>query len=155
MGMSLGRGKRRAMADINVTPLVDVMLVLLVIFMITAPVLKEGFQVEVPLASETQSINVQDARSVIVTSDGAVLHNLATAADDRYEKLSLLVDDLRTWRTDRLAAATSGEPVVLIVGDKATPYERIIQVWNAVRSAGITQVGFQLDPSGVVPAATP
>ena len=152
MGMSTGGGKRRAMSDINVTPLVDVMLVLLVIFMITAPVLKEGFQVEVPHASETQSINVQDARSVIVTADGSVLHNLATAADDKYEKLGLLVDDLKAWRAERLAATpTPGEPVVLIVGDKATPYERIIQVWNAVRSAGITQVGFQLDPAAAAP----
>lgn len=148
MGMSLGRGKRRAVSDINVTPLVDVMLVLLVIFMITAPVLKEGFQVEVPKASETQSINVADARSVIVTKDGAVLHNLAQSEDDKYEKLGQLVDELRTWRAERLAASTpASEPAVLIVGDKATPYERIIQVWNAVRSAGITQVGFQLDPA--------
>jgi biopolymer transport protein ExbD len=153
MGMSMGKGgKRRAVSEINVTPLVDVMLVLLVIFMITAPVLKEGFQVEVPHASETQSINVQDARSVIVTADGAVLHNLATAADDKYEKLGQLVDELKAWRAERLAATPpTGEPVVLIVGDKATPYERIIQVWNAVRSAGITQVGFQLDPGVAEP----
>ncbi|MCK6490856.1 MAG: biopolymer transporter ExbD [Planctomycetes bacterium] len=147
MGMSVGGGRRRAMAEINVTPLVDVMLVLLVIFMVTAPVLKEGFQVEVPQASETQSINVVDARSVIITRDGEVLRNLATSPDDRYEKLSQLVGDLRTWKAERESTpeGKAAPPVVVIVGDKEVRYERIIQVWNAVRSAGIAQVGFQIE----------
>ncbi len=147
MGMSVGGSKRRMMSEINVTPLVDVMLVLLVVFMITAPVLKEGFQVEVPQAAETQSINVVDARSVVVTKDGAVLHNLAQSAEDRYDNLSQLVEDLKTYKAD-CARAKDGpvQPVVLIIGDKDARYERIIQVWNAIRSAGITQVGFQLEP---------
>ena len=147
MSMSLGGGKRRTMSEINVTPLVDVMLVLLVIFMITAPVLKEGFQVEVPQATETQSINVVDARSVIITKDGDVLHNLAQSADDKYERLGQLVDDLKAYKADCDRAADGKvQPVVLIIGDKDTRYERIIQVWNAVRSSGISQVGFQLEP---------
>ena len=146
MGMSVGGGKRRIMSEINVTPLVDVMLVLLVVFMITAPVLKEGFQVEVPQAAETQSINVVDARSVIVTKDGVVLHNLAQSADDHYDNLSQLIEDLKVYKTDCARAKESTQPVVLIIGDKDARYERIIQVWNAIRSAGITQVGFQLEP---------
>jgi biopolymer transport protein TolR len=157
MGMSMGgggRGKRRAMSEINVTPLVDVMLVLLVIFMVTAPVLKEGFQVEVPQAAETQSINVVDARSVIITKDGEVLHNLASSPEDRYERLSQLVEDLKTWKAEHDAAPDSAKApaVVVIVADKDVRYERVIQVWNAVRSAGVSQVGFQLNPGDPVAA---
>ena len=157
MGMSMGGGgkKRRAMSEINVTPLVDVMLVLLVIFMVTAPVLKEGFQVEVPQAAETQSINVVDARSVIIAKDGEVLHNLASSPEDHYEKLAQLVDDLKTWKAERDAApdAKGAQPTVVIVADKDVKYERVIQVWNAIRSAGISQVGFQLEAGSPVAAS--
>ena len=74
MAMHLPGGRRkRAMSEINVTPLVDVMLVLLVIFMITAPVLQEGFHVDLPQASETQSIPVADARQVVIAKGGEVL----------------------------------------------------------------------------------
>jgi len=154
MGMSMGggKGRRRAMSEINVTPLVDVMLVLLVIFMITAPVLKEGFQVEVPQAAETQSINVVDAWTVIIAKEGQVLRRLAASPDDHYEQLSQLVADLKAWKAEREAAkdAGSGLPAAIIVADKDVRYERVVQVWNAIRSAGIAQVGFQLDPGGQV-----
>ena len=146
MSMTVGGGKRRITSEINVTPLVDVMLVLLVVFMITAPAMKEGFQVELPKVVETQSIHVVDARSVIVTKEGFVLRNQAKTVEDRYEQLGKLVDDLKIYKTE--CDHTKGgavQPVVLIVGDKEARYERIIQVWNAVRSAGIAQVGFQLE----------
>ena len=61
MSMTVGGGKRRITSEINVTPLVDVMFVLLVVFMITAPAMKEGVQVELPKVVETQSIHVVDA----------------------------------------------------------------------------------------------
>jgi biopolymer transport protein TolR len=139
-----GRKKRRPMSEINVTPLVDVMLVLLVIFMITAPALKEGFQVELPKASSTQSIRVQDARTITVTADGAVLRPLAASPDQKYEHLSQLVDDLKSFKDECDHGNTAA--VVVINGDRKAPYERIIQVWNAVRSSGISQIAFQVEP---------
>ena len=152
MGMSMGGGggggkgkrRRRSVAEINVTPLVDVMLVLLVIFMITAPTLKEGFSVEIPQAEATQSVAIEDARLITVTADGHVLKPDADADDNRYDKLSDLVADLQRYRTDTVAEQK--QPVVVIVGDRKVTYERIIQVWNAARSAGIAQVSFQLEP---------
>lgn len=153
MSMSVGGGKRRITSEINVTPLVDVMLVLLVVFMITAPAMKEGFEVEVPKAVTTQSIHVVDARSIIVTKEGFVLRNQAKTPDDRYEQLGKLVEDLKVYKSE--CDHKTGEkvqPVVIIVGDKEARYERIIQVWNAVRSAGIAQVGFQLE-TAVKPAS--
>jgi biopolymer transport protein TolR len=145
-------GRRRSVAEINVTPLVDVMLVLLIIFMITAPTLKEGFSVEIPQAEATQSVPVEDARMITVTSDGYVLKPNADSAEQRYEKLSLLVEDLKAYKSAQEAARK--KPVVVIVGDRNARYERIIQVWNAVRMAGIPQVSFQLDPGGSESAAT-
>lgn len=149
--MSMGptpaaRGKKRgrSIADINVTPLVDVMLVLLVIFMITAPTLKEGFQVSLPEASETDSVHVQDARVITVTAEGFVLRPLAKSSDDRYEKLSELVSDLKDFKAE--CEREKLPSVVVLNGDRSANYERIIQVWNAVRQSGISQVGFQVEP---------
>jgi len=137
-------GRRRSVAEINVTPLVDVMLVLLVIFMITAPTLKEGFSVDIPHADATQSVPIQDARMITVTENGYVLKPNADTADQRYDKLSELVEDLKTYKSAQAAARKA--PVVVIVGDRNARYERIIQVWNAVRTAGIPQISFQLEP---------
>jgi biopolymer transport protein TolR len=149
MAMSVGAKngrRRRSVAEINVTPLVDVMLVLLVIFMITAPTLKEGFSVEIPLAEATESVPVEDARMITVTAEGQVLKPNADRADQHYDKLSQLVEDLKTYKTAQ--AAVKKQPVVVIVGDRNARYERIIQVWNAVRMAGIPKVSFQLEPGG-------
>jgi biopolymer transport protein TolR len=137
-------GRRRSVAEINVTPLVDVMLVLLVIFMITAPTLKEGFSVDIPHAEATQSVPIEDARMITVTENGYVLKPNADTADQRYDKLSQLVEDLKAYKSAQ--AAAKKPVVVVIVGDRNARYERIIQVWNAVRTAGIPQVSFQLEP---------
>lgn len=147
MAMSVGGkkgGRRRSVAEINVTPLVDVMLVLLVIFMITAPTLKEGFSVDIPHAEATQSVPIEDARMITVTADGYVLKPNADTADQRYDKLSQLVEDLKTYKSAQ--AAAKKPVVVVIVGDRNARYEKIIQVWNAIRTAGIAQVSFQLEP---------
>lgn len=142
---SSGKGKRRrAINDINVTPLVDVMLVLLVIFMITAPTLKEGFFVEIPQADATQQINIEEAFQITVTEAGNVLRPGAQTDDLKYERLSELMGDLQKYREEQESAQKS--VTVVIVGDKKAPYERVMHVWNAVRNAGISQVSLQVDP---------
>lgn len=148
MGMAVGGGKggkrRRGVAEINVTPLVDVMLVLLVIFMITAPTLKEGFTVDIPMADKTDQVPVSEAFMVTVTPEGQVLKPHADSAEQRYEKLSDFVTDLQKYKAEQERGEK--KPVVVIVGDKNSRYERVIQVWNAVRTAGIAQVSLQVDP---------
>ncbi len=148
MAMSMGGGgkgkRRRAISDINVTPLVDVMLVLLVIFMITAPTLKEGFFVEIPQADATQQINIEDAFQVTVTEAGLVLKPGAQTDDLKYDRLTDLIADLGKYKKEQDAAQ---KPItVMIVGDRNARYERIMHVWNAVRNAGISQVSLQVDP---------
>ena len=145
-----GNGKRRRLvSEINVTPMVDVMLVLLVIFMIAAPSLKDGFAVAMPEADATQAIGIEDTQLITVTADGHVLRDRAKSEDDRYEKLADLVTDLRTYR-ERMAR-NGQDAVVVIAGDRNTRYERIIQVWNAARNAGISRVSFQLEPGQGTP----
>ena len=157
MGMSAGGGggggkgkRRRGIAEINVTPLVDVMLVLLVIFMITAPTMKEGFPVEIPQAEATEQVALEDAYQITVTEDGMVLKPGAQTRDLKYEKMTDLVTDLKKYLADITAAQK--KPTVVIVGDRRADYERIINVWNAVRSAGIQSVSLQVDP-GIPPDA--
>jgi biopolymer transport protein TolR len=153
--MSVGGGnggkRRRGVAEINVTPLVDVMLVLLVIFMITAPTMREGFAVDIPQADKTDQVPVSEAFIVTITPEGHVLKPGANTADQRYEKLSDMVEELKKYKADREAAKQ--KPVVVIVGDRSARYERLIQVWNAVRTAGIPQVSLQVEPGGAVAAA--
>ena len=157
MGMALGagsgKGRRRSVADINVTPMVDVMLVLLVIFMITAPTLKEGFSVNMAQADATNSINMEDARTIVVTEDGFVLKADASSREEHYDKLTGLVDDLKAYKED--VTKNQKKPVVVIVGDKDAKYQRIIQVWNAVRNAGIAEVSFQVEPGNSDAPNTP
>src|SRR3954469_10569133 len=119
MAMSLGGkkgGRRRSVAEINVTPPVDVMLVLLVIFMITVPTLKEGFSADIPPPEATQSVPIEDARMITVTENGYVLKPNADTADQRYDKLSALVNDLKPYKSTQ--AAAKKQPVVVIVGDR-------------------------------------
>jgi biopolymer transport protein ExbD len=154
MGVTAGKsssGRRRGIAEINVTPLVDVMLVLLVIFMITAPTLKEGFSVDIPQAEATQSVPITDAFMVTVTPAGYVLKPSAHTEEERYQKLTDLVTDLEKYKADM--AAQQKPPVVVVVGDKDAHYDRIIQVWDAVRTAGIAQISFQVEPGNASPAA--
>jgi biopolymer transport protein TolR len=149
MGMSLGGGhkagkRHRSNSEINVTPMVDVMLVLLVIFMITAPTLKEGLSVDIPRATATQSINIEDAHLITVTDQGYVLKNRASTVEERYRQIPELVTDLKAY----LKTCETGKkkPTVVIVGDRGAKYERIVQVWNAVINAGVEQVSFQVEP---------
>ena len=149
MAMSLGpsggpKGRHRSNSDINVTPMVDVMLVLLIIFMITAPSLKEGLTVDIPRASATQSINKEDAHVITVTEEGHVLKPKAADAAERYDKMSQLIDDLKAYKAK--CAKEQKKPVVVIIGDRNARYERIILVWNTVLNAGVEQVSFQVEP---------
>src|SRR4051812_47042495 len=142
MGTSTGgtRQRRRGfMADINVTPMVDVMLVLLVIFMITAPIIKqiEGLQVDVPQlqGDKPETILTEDARTVVISADGTISRGDAKSIEDHYDSTGALIEDLKVYRED--ATKAGRPPVVVIAGDRAAKWERVMQVWNCVKSAGV------------------
>jgi biopolymer transport protein TolR len=158
MSMSAGSpgGKKRAMSEINVTPMVDVMLVLLVIFMVTAPIIKqiEGLEVKLPelKGQPAQTIVTEDARTLVISPDGRVAKEGAKTADDAYEKLDDVIVDLKAYKEE--CDKGKKTPVVVIAGDREAKWERIMQVWNAVRNSGITQVSFQCESTGK-PVAAP
>jgi biopolymer transport protein TolR len=150
MGMSAGTtgGKKRAVAEINVTPMVDVMLVLLVIFMITAPSIKqiEGMEVNLPELKEgsaAETILTEDAWTVAVTAEGQVARRGSKKAEDTYPNLTELVGDLKKYREE--SEKSQKKPAVVIAGDKDAKYKDIMLVWNAVKVSGIRNVSFQVD----------
>ena len=133
MGPVSGRGGRRApMADINVTPLVDVMLVLLIIFMVTAPLLLAGVPVDLP-ESSAGALD-QDKKPVQLSIDkvGSVF------IDDREVQMAALPDQLAQ------IAAKSGKgkdgPQIFLRADRALDYGRVMAVMGALNHAGLNRV---------------
>jgi biopolymer transport protein TolR len=128
------RGKgRRGFADINVTPLVDVMLVLLVVFMVTAPLLTTGLNVELPNVEATNT-PVKDAKLVVtVTKD---------------EKILFGEDDV-TARVEAILASNprvQHEKELYIRADKNARYEVVARVVAAARSAGVVGLNLLVEP---------
>jgi biopolymer transport protein TolR len=122
------RGRYRAMADINVTPLVDVMLVLLIVFMVTAPMLTSGVNVDLP-KTNAQPLNA-DATPLTVTisADGRV-----HVGDEDVDQGDLVA---------KLAALSQNDLArrIFVRGDKSIPYGQVMQVMSAIASGGFTKV---------------
>ena len=119
------------MNEINMTPLVDVMLVLLIIFMITIPVMNHSVNIELPRASNQPQEAKPQTNRLSVNAQGQYFWNDAAVADDA-QLLQLLAQ----------AAAVKPQPPLHIRGDRAVRYERVAQAMAAAQRAGITQIGF-------------
>ena len=128
-------GKRKPMSEINVVPYIDVMLVLLIIFMVTAPMLMQGVQVDLPEAS-AKPVENQDKEPVIVSVDAAGKLYLNLGGDEKQ------VLELATIK-ERVAAVLrrNKEKPVLIWGDQAVPYGNVVTVMVALQEAGAPSVG--------------
>ena len=132
--MSRNRTKRKPMADINVVPYIDVMLVLLIIFMVTAPMLMQGVKVELPKAS-ADPVEKQDSEPVIVSVDAAGQLFLNLGQQEQILSLATI--------QERVAAVLRRSPdkPVLIWGDQAVPYGEVVTVMVALQEAGAPSVG--------------
>jgi len=139
MAMSLPSraGDRRMLSEINVTPLVDVMLVLLIIFMVTTPMLQRGTDVQLPQAEQSEP-KEEERITLTLTREGRLYLN-----DQEIPRVSL---------RDRLIALTRNrERVVHFRGDAQVPYGLVIEVLDALKAAGIETVGMITErPSGPV-----
>ncbi|WP_159977100.1 MULTISPECIES: biopolymer transporter ExbD [unclassified Novosphingobium] len=137
-GRRRGRGSRGPMAEINVTPLVDVMLVLLIIFMVTAPLLKAAVPIELPETRAKAMSEEQGQIEITLRRDGAVF----------YEADELAPGEL----PDRLAAtpkdAEGKPPLVTLRADKALDYGRVMEVMGELNRAGFTSISLVTDVSG-------
>lgn len=122
------------MNEINMTPMVDIMLVLLIIFIITVPVMKHSVNIDLPRATnEAQNIQPETLR-LSVDAQGLYFMNESQIADSELEPL------LKT------AAAQNPQPELHIRGDKAVRYERVAQAMAAAQQAGLRKIGFITEP---------
>ncbi|WP_151448411.1 ExbD/TolR family protein [Lacisediminimonas profundi] len=124
------------MSDINVTPMVDVMLVLLVIFIITAPLFTHAIKLDLPAASAAAAPEKPDTVTLSIDAKGAVFWDNGAAAIDMPELNSRLA----------AAAQKKPQPEIQLRADKSTRYEVIAQVMAAAQGSGLSRLGFVTDP---------
>ena len=133
MGVNLNQGKSgrkrlRPMSEINVTPFVDVMLVLLIVFMVTAPLLTVGVPVDLPETRASQITDEATPLIISIKSDGEI------ALQNRVIERPLLIP--------RLEAVASSKPDtrIFVRGDRAVPYGEVISIMAEVQAAGFSRV---------------
>jgi len=136
-------GKRRLMSEINVVPYIDVMLVLLIIFMITAPLLTQGINVDLPKAAAQPIENQKDEPLVLsIDKDGRFFLNIGDTPEQPIEDAAVL---------ERVSAVLrrNAETPVLVKGDQNVPYGRVVVGMTLLQQAGAPKVGFLTDPKGL------
>ena len=137
------RHKRRMMSEINVVPYIDVMLVLLIIFMITAPLLSEGVKVDLPQANAKPIDLKQDETPVILTVNAAGQYflNIGSPIDQPIDASVVVA---------RVAAVLKLNPSaqVFVRGDRRASYEQVITGIALLQGAGVPSVGLETEPNG-------
>ena len=131
------RGKAAAMSEINVTPFVDVMLVLLIIFMVAAPMLTVGVPVKLPnTAASALPTEQEEPLTITLTADGKVMIQNSEVADGE------MIPKLKAIAAER----TSNK--VFLRADGAIAYERVAQVMGALNAGGFNEIGLVTDAEG-------
>lgn len=131
MGMlvSTASHKKSFVSEINVTPFVDVMLVLLIIFMVTAPLLTEGLEVDLPTTKEVQSLSADDENLVLsITGEGRMFLGQTEVQLENLDKV------LRQTVTDQ-------RKQLFLQADKSVPYGLVVEVMGQAKAAGIENLG--------------
>lgn len=136
-GKGRRRGRAQPMAEINVTPFVDVMLVLLIIFMVAAPMLTVGVPVELPkTAAQALPQDTEEPLSVTLQSDGTVrIMETEVSRDELVNRL-------------RAIAAERADDRVYLRADGVVPYEQVAQVMGALNAGGFSSIGLVTDVGG-------
>lgn len=134
-------GRSQPMAEINVTPFVDVMLVLLIIFMVAAPLMTVGIPIELPKsAASALPVETEEPLTVTIASDGTV--TIQTTEVAREELVARL----------QAIAAERSDDRVFLRSDGAVPYETVAQIMGALNAGGFSSIGLVTDVGG--PALT-
>ena len=128
------------MAEINTTPLVDVMLVLLIIFIVTAPLLTHGIRIDLPKATSTANPEQPDTVTLSVDSEGRLFWNEKPMAEA----------DVPAAMAK--AAAQDPQPELQLRADHNTRYQRLAEIMALARNAGLTRLGFVTDPNAPAPS---
>lgn len=124
----------KPVSEINVTPLVDVMLVLLIVFMVSAPMMKEGMKVDLPEA-EARALQAQDQDLTITINQDKTLDINGSPID--LARLDVILEQIREQR---------GVESVYLQADKSIPYGYVVEVMSLIRSTGLTKIGLVTQP---------
>jgi biopolymer transport protein ExbD len=136
MGMSAGGNDGGVMAEINVTPLVDVMLVLLIIFMITTPMMNHKVKVDLPTKTVTVEETEKATPMTLAIDDAGQMY-----LDDALIDQRALEDRLRR------EALRTPQPMIELRADRTTQYKQIAEAMATVKNAGIRKLGFITEPT--------
>lgn len=140
MGMQTNKEGRTVMSEINVTPFVDVMLVLLVIFMVTTPILYQGVDVNLPKTESKAMPSIERERRVVVTLNGSgeifIEKNQYTLDELRIEIRKLIAERGRDIRNED----------VFLRADTSVPYGTVVEVMAEIRNAGVNKLGLITEP---------
>ncbi|GAB4164731.1 MAG: protein TolR [Geothermobacteraceae bacterium] len=132
--MEVGRREvrgRSTLSQINVTPFVDVMLVLLIIFMVTAPMMETGVDVDLPEVQNVPSLSGRDDPLIVSVAAGGAI-SVGKVAVPGPEKLAPVLQQVLSERKSK---------EVFLEADRKVPYGRVVQVMAAIRAAGVTRLG--------------
>jgi biopolymer transport protein ExbD len=137
MSMAVGDKQGGAMADINVTPMADIMIVLLIIFMVITPMLQKGVDVKLPMAGNTKE-RKDEPKTIIVAvrKDGTVFLNQVKVNDPESELTRLIKERLEEVQ----------DKVIYLKGDEGIEYGKIMAVMDLVRAGGVEEVALIAEP---------
>ncbi len=132
--MDVGGGDKKLMSDINVTPLVDVMLVLLIIFMVAAPMMMQGMDVQLP-QTQSKAISSREERLVVSLNkkQEIFINEYRVNRDELQEKLKILYQNKK-------------EGEVFLRADRSLPYGFVVQIMSDIKNAGIEKLGMVTEP---------
>jgi biopolymer transport protein TolR len=137
-----GRGRYRPLAEINVTPLVDVMLVLLIIFMVTAPLMTSGVSVDLPKTNAQPLNSDSEPLTVTIKADGSIF------LQDQGVDLGDLVSKLQA------ISQNNPERRIFVRGDKDLAYGRIMEVMGTITQGGFTKVALLAEQTAAAPSSS-
>ena len=127
------------MNEINMTPLIDVMLVLLIIFIVTLPVMNNALKLDLPKAAATQSASTEQNVDVSITASGDIFWN------------KVAVNDAELAQKVASAAAEPTQPTIRIYADRTVAYDHVVHVLAAAQGAGLSKLDFVTTPDTKAP----
>jgi len=130
--MAVGGKKGGPMADINVTPMADIMIVLLIIFMVITPMLQKGVDVKLPQAGNTKERKDEPKSIVVAVKKDTTTYLGAQKLDDQYQLQGLV--------KERLQDLPEGSRIIYLKADDGLPYSEVMKVMDIVREAGVEEV---------------
>jgi biopolymer transport protein TolR len=143
--LTRSKGKRRLMSEINVVPYIDVMLVLLIIFMITAPLLTQGISVDLPNAAAQQLDPelLRDNEPLVLSIDREGNYYLNVGDDEDQP-----IDEATVVERASAVLRRNAQTPVLVQGDENVAYRSVVAGAVLLQQAGASKIGFQTDPGG-------